>query len=87
MALQNEIELMQPISYIASTKLNICAILSQLKRHEKAIVFANSAISDLLITLQLVRIKNLEDEAERNKQMDIHNYKQQDLDIPETDER
>jgi hypothetical protein len=27
-ALQNEIESLQPISYIASTKLNICAILS-----------------------------------------------------------
>jgi len=33
-ALKNEIESLQPISYIASTKLNICAILSLLKRHD-----------------------------------------------------
>ena len=33
-ALKNEIDSLQPISYIASTKLNICAILSLLKRHD-----------------------------------------------------
>ena len=85
-ALQNEINTLQPISYIASTKLNICAILSQLQRHDKAIIFATSAISDLSITLQIVRVKKMEDEEQKQQAMAESNLKLIDLKIPESNE-
>ena len=60
-ALENEVMSGQPKSHIASTKLNICAILSQLEKHHQGIEFANSAITDLLTTLRIVRIKSIKD--------------------------
>jgi tetratricopeptide (TPR) repeat protein len=46
-ALEREEESQQPKSHIASTKLNICAILSQMRKHRMAIDFVSSAIRDL----------------------------------------
>ena len=46
-------------SSIASTKLNICAILSSLMKHSEAIKYAASAIGDLLKRLKFIKIKKL----------------------------
>lgn len=58
-ALKNDVESGQPASYISSTKLNICAVLSELNRHDQAIIFASSAISDLKTTLRVLKNKSL----------------------------
>ena len=51
----------QPKSHVSSTKLNICAILSQMKKHREAIEYAKSAVQDLLEIRRLVEIKQIED--------------------------
>lgn len=60
-ALKQEVRSSQPKSHIASTKLNICAILSSLSKHSEAIRYAVSAIEDLSLTLKLVRISMIKD--------------------------
>ena len=44
LAIKSDIENKAPMSHIASTKLNICAILSLLGKHLTAILFAQEAI-------------------------------------------
>ena len=83
-ALEKEEDSKQPRSHIASTKLNICAILSQLEKHHVAIEYANSAIRDLLMTLKIVTIKNLPTEDERKNSMEEENLPMITLDIPES---
>lgn len=85
-ALENEVMSGQPKSHIASTKLNICAILSQLEKHHQGIEFANSAIQDLLTTLRIVRIKNIRDLNEQQVALVTQSLEMKDLDIPESNE-
>ena len=40
-----------PAAHIASTKLNICAVLSTLKRHIEARKFAKEAVNQVAATL------------------------------------
>ena len=61
-ALEIEEQCDLPESHLASTKLNICAILSSLSKHTEAIEYANSACADLIEALKLIRIKCLPDE-------------------------
>ena len=68
-ALENEISSGQPKSHISSTKLNICAILSQLGKHNEAIGFVLSAIQDLQLTLEIVKVKLIKDEEEKKQAM------------------
>ena len=68
-ALENEEATEQPKSHIASTKLNICAILSQLGRHQNAIEYALSAIQDLILTIQVVKINQIQNEEEKAKEI------------------
>ena len=45
----------------ASTKLNICAILSQLQRHNESIKYCASGITDLMAALKTIKIKCMTD--------------------------
>jgi len=56
-ALDLELSCRLPGPHTSSTKLNICAILSLLKRHREARKYAASAVSDLLAELRLIRLK------------------------------
>jgi hypothetical protein len=60
-ALAEEIKSQQPKSHIASTKLNICAILSTLDKHKEAIKYAVSAVADLIVIVKLIRIAQIPD--------------------------
>ena len=51
-ALNSDIKNKAPLSHVASTKLNICAILSILGKHLTAIEFALEAVTHLEHTLQ-----------------------------------
>ena len=51
-ALRSDVANKAPLSHIASTKLNICAILSILGKHLTAIQFAREAVAHLEHTLQ-----------------------------------
>jgi len=59
----------QPKSHQASTKLNICAILSQLSKHKEAIKYATSAVSDLMITLKLIKISIIKNPEKKERVM------------------
>ena len=86
-ALEKEEESNQPRSHIASTKLNICAILSQLIKHQQAIDYANSAVRDLLTTLRIVKIKNLPTDEEKKFTLEEDNLTMETLNIPESNEQ
>lgn len=60
-ALSVETKSKQPKSHIASTKLNICAILSSLDKHKEAIKYAVSAVADLIVIVKLIRISQISD--------------------------
>ena len=60
-ALKEEIRSKQPKSHIASTKLNICAILSSLGKHKEAIRYAVSAVADLIVIVKMIRISQITD--------------------------
>lgn len=60
-ALKEEIKSRQPKSHIASTKLNICAILSSLGKHKQAIKYAVSAVADLIVIVKMIRISQISD--------------------------
>ncbi len=83
-ALENEEATEQPKSHIASTKLNICAILSQLGRHQNAIEYALSAIQDLIMTIQVVKINQIQNEEEKAKEIKERGLDAAELDIPES---
>ena len=51
-ALRSDVDNKAPLSHIASTKLNICAILSILGKHLTAIQFAREAVTHLEHTLK-----------------------------------
>ncbi len=51
LSLKSDLANNAPLSHTASTKLNICAILSTLKRHSEARVFAQEAVKHLLDTI------------------------------------
>ena len=51
-ALRSDVANKAPLSHIASTKLNICAILSILGKHLTSIQFAQDAVTHLEYTLQ-----------------------------------
>jgi tetratricopeptide (TPR) repeat protein len=61
-ALELEEQCDLPESHLASTKLNICAILSSMSKHTEAVQYANSACSDLIEALKLIKIKCLPDD-------------------------
>jgi hypothetical protein len=68
--LKEEIKSKQPKSHIASTKLNICAVLSSLGKHNEAIKYAVSAVGDLIVIVKLVRISQIEDADKKKRIMD-----------------
>jgi len=47
-------------------------------------MFAQSAISDLRVTLKIVEIKNMPDVSQQEEQMKKHGFKEADMLIPET---
>lgn len=51
LSLKSDLENNAPLSHTASTKLNICAILSTLERHSEALVFASEAVKHLFDTI------------------------------------
>ena len=51
LSLKADIQNKAPLSHLASTKLNICAILSMLKRHSEARKLAEEAVKHLVETL------------------------------------
>ena len=55
-----------PLSHIASPKLNICAVLSSLKRHAEARVVAKEAVSHVMAT-----VNDLEDPIKTNQYINI----------------
>eukprot|EP00347_Sterkiella_histriomuscorum_P004569 403359964 len=66
LALKCESESHQSLSNIASTKLNICAILSLLKKHQKAIYYVYSSINDYEKALEIQRQSNQKVNEESN---------------------
>ena len=90
-ALEKETESRQPKSHIASTKLNICAIYSTLKKHDKAVEIALSAINDLRRTLQIVKLnaerdRQKDDPEEWNRKCEELGLSPDELNIPEKNE-
>jgi len=53
--------------------LNICAILSQLKRHKEARKYAASAVSDLMTELRIIRMKAIKDPNTRARMLQLQN--------------
>jgi hypothetical protein len=66
-------------SQIAGTKLNICAILSQLDKHEEASSYCISAIQDLLKTLKAIKIRLTRDENKKGILMSQESIDDHDL--------
>ena len=79
-ALMEEERSRQPKSHIASTKLNICAILSSLSKHKEAIKYAVSAVADLIIVLKLIRINMIPDLVKKRRIMERQDITQAMLD-------
>ena len=69
-ALQLEKDCDIPQNQLASTKLNICAILSQMKKHYDAIRYCESGIQDLKNVLKMVKIKLIKNLSKREKVME-----------------
>ena len=57
----------------AGTKLNICAILSQLNKHTEAIKYCKAATNDLMATLKMIRLKNMKNLDKRKLLMEAEN--------------
>jgi len=51
LSLKTDLLIQTPLSHLASTKLNICAVLSQLGRHTEAKQFAKEAVQHLFEAL------------------------------------
>lgn len=51
-ALRSDLENQAPLAHIASTKLNICAVLSSLKRHVEARKFAQESVEHVFGTIR-----------------------------------
>lgn len=79
-ALKSEERSGQPKSHIASTKLNICAILSLLHKHSEAIKFVDSAIYDLTDTLRLIKIQLIPNPHKKMKVLAQYNISAKLLD-------
>lgn len=56
-------------SHISSTKLNICAILSLMSKHKEAIKFCASAITDILDSLKIIKVKLMTNPKKQGKVM------------------
>ena len=66
LSLKSDIENDAPLSHVASTKLNICAVLSSLKRHTEALKLAQEAVDHVKNT-----IDDLEDPEKRDQYINV----------------
>lgn len=79
-ALSLESECGITLSQIAGTKLNICAILSSLKKHKDSIRYCASGISDLMNILKIIKIKRIKDKDKQETFMMQEGFTDRDLD-------
>lgn len=63
----------------AGSKLNICAIMSQLDRHHDAIHYCQMAIEDLLETLKVLKISLVKQRIKRELMMRENGLSEEDL--------
>lgn len=71
----------------AGTKLNICAILSQLNKHNEAIKYCKAATNDLMTTLKIIRLKNMKNKEKRRLLMEVENVTEEQIEAVDQEDR